>query len=307
MRARRSLLAAVCAIIITAPGLFMPSRPTGAEAPADSTVQILYSNEQRGMFTEDEEGIGGLRPIADWTASRLETCHPPAASARDCNIVVHYGNLTGAADLPKLQKAMQLLRQADWPGHMLLAGAEEALLQKWHAPEESSIPPRRKTQKPPRQPEGRDDLHTWATARALRAGTVSMHQGGELQIAMLGFRECRAATPDAFARMGKADLYVILLPGPECLPAPSVPHRYHALTAAPFDSRAIFLYPAPSNRFSRDVRGSYSCGSRRQEVCRLRLHFNGHNLRGVENSFETFREDERNHPLPPARSGGARD
>lgn len=303
-------------------GLFPVTGDTSP--PQEAFVQILFWNGQQGLFHEDEEGNGGLRPVADWTASHQEPCNPPASSATDCNLSIHSGNLTGASALPAFREAMHDLRHEDWPGLFLLSRIEHKLLAAWGDAGKPAKPVPARRQRPakgkppaaapqglqktrptpspaPARREEDQDLRDWALKRTIEPGVVSRRTMGELTIAILGFDDCAAVTTNALSRMGQADFYVVLLPDRSCLGRPSVQHRFHALLPVPPENRTIVLYPASSNQFSRDPSGIYSCGSLPRQSCRLRLHFSGHNLRSVENSFETFREEERNHPLPPRR------
>ncbi|MBW7856725.1 MAG: hypothetical protein H3C43_00095 [Leptonema sp. (in: Bacteria)] len=121
---------------------------------------------------------------------------------------------------------------------------------------------------------------------------------GKLQILFLSIADCNVDTwQQAYQMNADADLFAVFVPHQSCLKPEPPKNQYHSLMD-PYEtvlSRTLYLHPDKQFRFFRDWRGSYHLSTYR--FAKLRLHFRGRQLLGVEAKDEKMIENQRSFSI----------
>lgn len=251
-----------------------------AERPQDQYVQIFYRTDLNGEIENDEEGLRGLHPYSRYQSRGRDLC-----LNSDCIVSIHHGRLdrADAVDRPESEKA-----SGDRLGHIIESNLFDLFV---------PLPGTASTSETP------DD---YFTERTLRPGEHRRQRLGSLHLLYYSLPDCShestALLNQVYRSQADADLFVVFLPDSvagTCLQFESPENPYHSLYDPPEKQTARTLFLSRSDRFRyyRDRRGSYRCSAPAPHLARIRLHFRGRQLLGVEAAEERFRESERMYPL----------
>lgn len=251
-----------------------------ADRPDDQYVQIFYRTDLNGEIDNDEEGVRGLQPYARYQSRGRDLC-----LNSDCIVSIHHGRLDRAnpADRPESEKD-----SGDRLGRIKESNLFDLFVP---LPGTASTTPIQ------------DD---YFSARTLRPGEHRRQRLGILHLLFYSLPDCShestALLNQVYRSQADADLFVVFLPDSiagTCLQFESPENPYHSLYDPPEKQTARTLFLSRSDRFRyyRDRRGSYRCSVSAPHLARIRLHFRGRQLLGVEAAEERFRESERMYPL----------
>lgn len=250
-----------------------------AERPQDQYVQIFYRTDLNGEIDNDEEGVRGLGPYGRSQSRGRDLC-----PNSDCIVSIHHGRLDrpDTVDHPESEKD---------DGDVLRRIKESNLFDLF-----VPLPGRASTA------EAEDD---YFTERTLRPGEHRRQRLGNLHLLFYSLPDCShestALLSQIYRSQADADLFLVFLPDSvtgACLQFESPENPYHSLYDPPEKqtARTLFLSRGDRFRYYRDGRGSYRCAVLAPHLARIRLHFRGRQLLGVEASEERFLESERIYP-----------
>ncbi len=125
----------------------------------------------------------------------------------------------------------------------------------------------------------------------LRPGDHRRHTLGKLHLLFYSLPDCShestALLNQIYRSQPDADLFVVFLPEPEeqsCIQFKRAENPYHSLSDPPEaqTARTLLFSRGSHFRFFRDERGMYHCSASDAMLARLRLHFRGRQLLGLE-------------------------
>lgn len=251
-----------------------------ADRPGDQYVQIFYRTDLNGEIENDEEGVRGLAPYDRYLSRGRNLC-----LNADCIISIHHGRLdsAGPADRPESEND-----RGDRLGRI-----KDSNLFDLFVPFPGSVATK----------ETQDD---YFNERTLRPGEHRRQRLGNLHLLFYSLPDCShestALLNQIYRSQADADLFLVFLPDSvsgSCLQFEPPENPYHSIYDPPEKqtARTLFLSRSDHFRYYRDRRGSYRCAVPAPHLARIRLHFRGRQLLGVEAAEERFKESERMYPL----------
>jgi hypothetical protein len=257
-------------VFVIALVVLLPVAAVPAQHHEDQFIQIFYRTGLNGGIENDEEGLQNLRSYMRYQSRGLDLCRSMNCIISIYHIIQH-GGLDGRKNA-KFQDQMRII--------------EDSKLFDIFVSDELYT----------------SEKNEYIKTRMLKPGEHRRLKSEKLHLLFYALPDCSHESPalvnQVYRFQSDADLFVVFLPeSGKCVDFLSPQNPYHSLYDPPEKetSRTLFLSTAERFRFYRDRRGSYRCSA--PHLARIRLHFRGRKLLGVEAFEEQFLESERNYPL----------
>ena len=244
----------------------------------DQYVQIFYRTDLKGEIENDEQGLRGIAPYKNYQAKQHDLCNNG-----ECILSIHQGQLTSDDANSKAAAEYRRIQSSD-VFNVFVAKSHFNLKDNTNLQSEK-------------------DRIDYFQSKTIVPGQSKRIRLGSLHLLLYSLPHCSheagSLLRQVYQSQADADLFIVFLEEADCALFQLKTNPYHSLydPAEPFTNRTVFLSKHHTFVFYRAVSGSYHAATNQGHLAKIRLHFRGRQLLGVEGFEQPFKEEIRNYPL----------